>query len=85
MPEKEATPETCIIVVDVGGTSSGLLVDTVKEVMDIGEEQKEDPPSFGTCAEVVFVRGFGKIGNQARILLDIDRVLGDITEAGAPV
>jgi len=77
MPEKETTPETCIIVVDVGGKSIGLLVDTVKEVMDIREDQIEAPPSFGTGTDTDFVRGLGKIGNQVRILLDIDRVAGD--------
>ena len=81
MPEKEATPETCIIVVDAGGTSIGLLVDTVKEVLDIREEQIEDPPHFGMGVDAGFVRGLGKIGDQVKMLLDIDQVVGDF---GAP-
>ena len=85
MPEKETTPETCIIVVDVGGTSTGLLVDTVKEVMDIGEEQIEDPPRFGAGADTAFVCGLGKVGGQVKILLDIDRVVGDIEVPGISV
>ena len=85
MPEKETTPETCIIVVDVGGTSVGLLVDTVKEVMDIREEQIEDPPRFGAGADNGFIRGLGKIGDQVKILLDIDRVLGDLEASGIPL
>jgi len=85
MPEKETTPETCIIVVDVGGTSVGLLVDTVKEVMDIREEQIEDPPHFGTGADNGFIRGLGKIDDQVKILLDINRVLGDLKVPGIPL
>ena len=76
MPEIDHTPETCVIVVDAGGTSVGLLVDTVKEVMDIAEAQIEDPPKFGAGADSAFVRGLGKIGDQVKILLDIDQVLG---------
>ena len=82
MPERENTPETCIIVVDAGGTSVGLLVDTVKEVLDIREEQIEDPPKFSAGADSAFVRGLGKIGDQVKILLDIDHVLGDFEAAG---
>jgi len=77
MPEKENTPETCVIVVDVGGKSTGLLVDTVREVMDIPEEQIEAPPHFGAGVDAGFVHGLGKIGGHVKILLDIDHVLGD--------
>ena len=77
MPERESTSETCIIVVDVASKSIGLLVDTVKEVMDISEGQIEPPPRFGAGAGNEFVCGLGKIGDQVKILLDIDRVVGD--------
>ena len=85
MPERENTAETCIIVVDVGGRSVGLLVDTVKEVMDIAENQIEDPPHFGAGVDTAFVRGLGKVGDQVKILLDIDRVLGDLEGASFPL
>jgi purine-binding chemotaxis protein CheW len=78
MPEKENTPETCVIVVDMDGKAVGLRVDTVKEVMDIAEAQIEDPPRFGPGADAGFVRGLGKIGEQVEILLDIDQVVGDV-------
>jgi purine-binding chemotaxis protein CheW len=84
MPEKETTPETCIIVVEADGKSVGLLVDTVKEVMNIREEQIENPPHFGTVADSAFVQGLGKVGDQVKILLDIDRMLEDIETAGLP-
>ena len=85
MPEKGTTSETCIIVVDVDGKSIGLLVDTVKEVLNIAEEQIEDPPSFGTGADTDFVRGLGKIGDQVIILLGIDRVLSSLEATVVPM
>ena len=79
MEEKDHTNETCIIVVfDAQGTWMGLIVDTVKEVIDIAEEQIEDPPSFGASIDASSIRGLGKIGDQVKILLDIDRVLAGL-------
>ena len=79
MEEKEHTSETCIIVVfDANGVWMGLIVDTVKEVIDIAEEQIEDPPSFGSTIDASSIRGLGKIGEQVKILLDIDKVLAGL-------
>ena len=78
MREREDTSETCIIVVDVDGKSIGLLVDTVKEVMDIGDDQIEAPPKFGADGDADCIRGLGKIDDQVKILLDIDRVVGGL-------
>ena len=82
MPEIEHTNETCIIVVDVNSTMMGMIVDTVKEVMDIREEQIEDPPSFGASTDNGLIRGLGKVNDQVKILLNIDKVLGDLELSG---
>ncbi len=74
----EATPdadETRTIVVDTGGIEIGIVVDRVREVLDIGEDEIEDAPSFGLAVEADFVRGMGKKGGHVSILLDIDKVL----------
>jgi purine-binding chemotaxis protein CheW len=75
MEEKEITEATCIIVVEVGGVQMGIVVDTVSEVLDITEAQIEDPPRFGTQVDTDFILGMGKVENQVKILLDIERVL----------
>ena len=75
MQEVEATQETCVIVVEVGGVQMGIVVDTVSEVLDIEEKQIEDPPRFGTQVDTAFIRGMGKIENRVKILLDIEKVL----------
>ena len=82
MEEIPYTPETCIIVVDVNNTWMGIIVDTVKEVMDIREDQIEDPPSFGASLEGDVIRGLGKVGDQVKILLDIEKILGDLGITG---
>ena len=79
MDTKEDTEETCIIVVEVSIEDSsvqiGILVDAVSEVLDIQESDIEDAPNFGGGFEGDFILGMGKVKNQVKILLDIDKVL----------
>lgn len=75
----EDTEETCIIVIDVAqdeqSTMTGILVDTVSEVLDIAAEQIEAPPSFGVSVDTEFIMGMGKIGESVKILLDVVKAL----------
>jgi len=65
---------TCVIVVEVNGKTTGLVVDRVKEVVEISAEQIEPAPQCGT--EVSYVEGMGKIGGEVKILLDIEALVG---------
>ncbi len=75
LPGVEATDETCIIVVDVGQVEMGIIVDRVSEVLDIGSDDIEPPPSFGVSVDTAFILGMGKAKGVVTILLDIGRVL----------
>ena len=46
----EYTEETCIIVVDIG-TLTGVIVDTVQEVLDIDGSQIDPPPPLGASVD----------------------------------
>jgi len=76
MPEAEYTDETCIIVVYVGNVEVGIIVDCVSEVMDISEENIEDPPEFGAEVDTHAILSMSKAGGKVTILLDINKVLG---------
>ena len=86
METENATTETCIIVVETmqgpEKFSTGIVVDRVRDVLDITADQIEDAPGFGHCIETSFVLGIGKIGNSVKILLDIDRVLDSVDLMG---
>lgn len=75
----ENTEETCIIVVEVDLNDRkimmGALVDAVSEVLDIKDEEIEDAPSFGTNVNSNFILGIGKVKDEVKLLLDIDKVL----------
>jgi purine-binding chemotaxis protein CheW len=80
MPEAEVTEETCIIVVEINQDDrkfqTGIVVDRVKEVLDIEGENIEDAPQFGSNVDTNFILGMGKVNGAVKILLDIDKVLG---------
>jgi purine-binding chemotaxis protein CheW len=73
------TEKTCIIVVQIahkeGKVVMGIIIDEVKEVLDIRAENIEETPSFGSSIDTQFIMGMGKIGQSVKILLDIDKVM----------
>lgn len=75
MPEAERSDQTCIIVVNLGNVETGIIVDSVSEVLDIAEEDIDDTPAFGGSIDTDFILGIGKIGESVKILLDISKVL----------
>lgn len=86
MAPKEITEETCIIVVEVlrGNRTfnTGVVVDQVSEVLDIKGESIEEAPQLGASVNTEFILGMGKVNGQVKILLDIDKVLGNSEVSG---
>ncbi|MDH3975940.1 MAG: chemotaxis protein CheW [Deltaproteobacteria bacterium] len=82
LTEGEYDRRTCIIVVDVRGMLMGIVVDTVSEVIHIDDNCIEEPPSFGIALNTDYILGMGKVGDQVKILLEIDKVLtsAELTE-----
>ena len=79
LKDAEYTDRTCIIVVEIEGASDkiiiGLVVDAVSEVLNVRNEDIEDPPRFGTKLNTDFILGMAKMNGGVKIFLDIDRVL----------
>lgn len=79
MEEIDYTDRTCIIVVEITGSSGtvlmGIGVDSVSEVLNIKGEDIEDAPTFGASLDTEYILGMAKIEGGVKILLDIDRVI----------
>lgn len=76
----EHADDSRIIVVDIKGKTTGVIVDAVAEVVTITAAQIEPPPpSF--VIEAQYINGVGKLGGRLLILLNIDRVLTDEEES----
>lgn len=76
LPPRDYNEQTCVIVVDVG-TPMGIVVDTVCEVHDIPTSNVSPPPKLGHSTGTDFILGMGKVNEEVKILLDIERVLTD--------
>jgi len=75
LTEKEFDDRTCIIVVNIKGVDIGLIVDKVSEVLEIPSDKVEAMPQIGNSGHQRFVKGIGKIGDEVKILLDLDKLL----------
>jgi purine-binding chemotaxis protein CheW len=75
LPDREYDDRTCIIVVDISGAQIGLVVDEVREVADIPEDQIEPPPSNGKSGGKQYIKGIGKMDDEVKIILDVSRIL----------
>jgi purine-binding chemotaxis protein CheW len=71
--------KTCIIVVRImvenTTTIMGIIIDEVREVLDMPADSIEETPALGTGADSGFVMGIGKVGANVKMLLDIEMVL----------
>lgn len=81
LPEKQTTDATRIIIVDLDGKGTGIVVDSVSEVLRFDKTLIETPPdilSSGIGSD--YIEGVGKLdhGNRMILILDISKVLSFI-------
>ena len=79
MDAAEFSRQTCIIVVDVPGLTEriqmGVIVDGVKEVLNVKKEDLDEVPSFGIRVDTSYLLGLANCKTGISLLLDIERVL----------
>jgi len=76
--ETEFTDNTCIVVMEIdmdGDTIHvGALVDSVQEVLEIGDDQIQPPPSIGSKYRSEFIEGMAKNNDEFIMILNMDKV-----------
>jgi purine-binding chemotaxis protein CheW len=77
LPSRDYDERTCIIVVDINESAVGLIVDEVREVADIPAGQVEAPPATGKNRGGSYIHGMGKLGNEVKIILNVNRLLNN--------
>jgi purine-binding chemotaxis protein CheW len=81
---KAADDHTRVIIVDLGGAKTGLVVDSVKQVLSIPQSNiAPPPPSISNGADGQFISGIGKVedGKRMIVLLDVGRVLTRVEQS----
>lgn len=67
---------TVIIVVVVQGRATGLIVDTVSDVLNLPASDIQPTPQFSGSIDTSFIMGMGQAGDKLLILLDVNKVVG---------
>jgi purine-binding chemotaxis protein CheW len=75
MEMRDTDSQSRIMVVDVG-TTIGVMVDSVSEVLRLSADTVEPPPPMTGGVGSEYIKGVGKLQDRLLILLDIDKLLG---------
>lgn len=75
-PPKEYDDKTCIVVLDTGELSLGLIVDSVAEVLYLRDEDIAPPPDLHKGGRK-YIKGIGTAGGTVRLLLDCAELLSE--------
>lgn len=75
----EDSEKTAIIVMMIESGDSvmtmGIIIDDVREVMDLDAESIEETPALGGEVDTGFIMGISKAKETVKMLLDINKVL----------
>jgi purine-binding chemotaxis protein CheW len=71
----EEARETCIVIVRSGDITMGIIVDQVRDVLDIQAAEMHDVPDFGVSVDMSYLSGLARREQRVVLLLEVDRVL----------
>ncbi|MBN1951950.1 MAG: chemotaxis protein CheW [Bacteroidales bacterium] len=78
--ETEITTNTCIIVLELHTSGDslmiGAIVDAVKEVLELGQDDILPPPSIGTSFRSDYLKGMAQSEEGFIMILDAEKVFG---------
>ena len=75
---KAPDDRTRIIIVELGGVKTGLVVDSVREVLSLSRKDIAPPPeAIHSGVDQRFISGIGKVdgGKRMIVLLDVEKIL----------
>ncbi len=67
--------ETRIVVVEIGGSTVGLIVDGVSEVLYVPKDSIEPPTSITATQDTAYLRGIARLQDRLVALLDLEYML----------
>lgn len=76
-PSEQYTDRTCIIILSIEGSQTGLIVDAVAEVLLIEEENIEAIPEVRASAKGHYFQGIGKAGEELILILNCKQILSE--------
>ncbi|MBU5637836.1 chemotaxis protein CheW [Geomonas sp. Red69] len=74
-PDIEENEEQRIVVVELGEKRLGMLVDSVRQVIQFSTSLVEEMPEDATTPEASYINGMGKLDGRLIIILNLNRAL----------
>ena len=81
MEAMEWNKSTRIVVYDVGGLVTGMIVDAVEEVLRIPNSTIEPTPGIAISTTSDYVHGVARVEGRLLLLLDISEIAVDVNES----
>jgi purine-binding chemotaxis protein CheW len=81
---KSSDDRTRIMIVELGGVKTGLIVDSVREVLSLSKKDIAPPPqAIHSGIDQRFISGIGKVdaGKRMIVLLDVEKILSKTEQA----
>lgn len=75
LAQVDYSEESRIVVVEIGGNTVGVTVDSVNEVLRLPSANIEPTPSIVAGIGAEYLNGVGKINDRLLILLDLNKIL----------
>lgn len=73
-PPLEYDDRTCIIVIEVESIIVGLIVDSIKEVLTIADEDIDPPMTISETIENKYIKGIGKVEHDVKLILSCEKL-----------
>ncbi len=64
-----------VLILEIGGSLTGLVVDSVSEIIKLDEEAIEPPPEMISSIGAEYVTGLGRHKDRLFVLLEIEKLL----------
>jgi purine-binding chemotaxis protein CheW len=75
-PSQPVTRKTCIVIVETREAGLlGLLADSVREVVELGQGDILPAPDFGVAVKTDYLLGLGKVRDELVLLIDSAKLL----------
>lgn len=76
-PPKPYDARTCIIVVDHMGMKIGLIIDAIRDVLDIDDSLVGDPAGMRSGTPNRYIRAIARTDLGNKLIINLERVLSD--------
>lgn len=71
-----------VLVLELDGSLTGLLVDSASEILKVHEDQIEPPPGVVSAVGAEYITGVGKLKDKLIVLLDVAKLLSAVDLKG---